>query len=195
MVYPRAGGFTEIGTLLRIVRVDYFRDGRSIVETVGTTRFRIVEHSTLDGYVVAKIQTINDISIPEEEELEAAETTGSREILPDTNRAPHSRFPLTIADIDRTPTINLMEFASDFVQRMKSKGAPFLDPRALILYGECPEDPAIFPWWFASVFYVPFAEKYRLLGTVSVRERLKICCRWVIAAQNKPWLSSSCSVM
>lgn len=31
-------------------------DGRSMVETVGTTRFRILERGSLDGYMVGRIE-------------------------------------------------------------------------------------------------------------------------------------------
>lgn len=45
----------EYGTMLEIRSVQMLPDGRSMVETVGTYRFRIVEKGSLDGYMVAKI--------------------------------------------------------------------------------------------------------------------------------------------
>lgn len=54
---PRtAGGGTDFGTLLEIRTVQMFPDGRSMVETWGVQRFRILERGTLDGYMVGRIE-------------------------------------------------------------------------------------------------------------------------------------------
>lgn len=54
---PRtAGGGTDFGTLLEIRTVQMFPDGRSMVETWGVQRFRVVERGTLDGYMVGRIE-------------------------------------------------------------------------------------------------------------------------------------------
>lgn len=42
--------------MLRILSVQMLPDGRSMVETIGTHRFRILESGTLDGYMVARIE-------------------------------------------------------------------------------------------------------------------------------------------
>lgn len=47
---------SEYGTMLEIQSVQMLPDGRSMVETKGTHRFRILERGTLDGYAVARIQ-------------------------------------------------------------------------------------------------------------------------------------------
>ena len=46
----------DYGTMLRILSVQMLPDGRSMVETIGTHRFRILESGTLDGYMVARIE-------------------------------------------------------------------------------------------------------------------------------------------
>ncbi|KAK5653135.1 hypothetical protein OQA88_9234 [Cercophora sp. LCS_1] len=189
------GDFMECGTLLRIVNVEFFPDGRSLIETVGTSRFRILSSAILDGYVVAKIEKINDISIAEEEELEAAETGGAsghdpardtRELTGEDGQT--SIYPRSQAEIDRTSTSDLMDFATSFVGRMRERSVRWLAARIYAIYGECPDDPALFPWWFANVLPVRESEKYRLLATTSVRERLKICCAWVIEWERDTWL-------
>lgn len=48
-------GAEEYGTMLEIKSVQMLPDGRSMVETKGTYRFRIAEKGTLDGYMVARI--------------------------------------------------------------------------------------------------------------------------------------------
>jgi Lon protease-like protein len=42
--------------MLEIRGVQMLPDGRSMVETWGTFRFRILERSSLDGYAVARIE-------------------------------------------------------------------------------------------------------------------------------------------
>lgn len=56
----------DYGTMLAIRNVQMLPDGRSLVETWGTWRFRVMERGTLDGYMVARIERIEDY----EEELD-----------------------------------------------------------------------------------------------------------------------------
>jgi Lon protease-like protein len=191
MVLYQNDSFVELGTLLRIVNIEFFPDGRSLLETIGVSRFRILRHGIVDGYTVAKIDRINDISIADEEDLEARETA-AQSTTADTSSLAHagggapapppstSRFPRTRDDVDGLATQALMDFATDFVARMRARSVRWLTARILAIYGECPADPAVFPWWFARVLPLHEMERYRLLSTTSVRERLKICCGWII---------------
>lgn len=72
MVLPsRAhGGFSQYGTMLEIRNFHMFDDGRSVVETVGVHRFKILESGLMDGYNVARTERIEDIDDEQEEELE-----------------------------------------------------------------------------------------------------------------------------
>ncbi|KAM0384581.1 hypothetical protein ACHAPY_001960 [Fusarium culmorum] len=203
--FPGDSDFHELGTLLRIVNVQFYSDGRSLIETVGLSRFRVLEHGFLDGYMVGKTERVDDISLEDEEAAEAAEASpmelesnqgpmleGDKESTEPTSPLPHSsssspHMPTSVADIDIMSTQSLMHFASSFVARMRQQSVPWLAERMLTIYGECPEDPAIFPWWFASILPVKDIEKYRLLGTSSVRERLKICCIWIVEWQMARW--------
>jgi Lon protease-like protein len=61
MIMPptTAGGRSsgnDFGTMLEIKSIRMLRDGRSMVETRGTYRFRIMERGTFDGYMVARIE-------------------------------------------------------------------------------------------------------------------------------------------
>ncbi|KAG6900954.1 hypothetical protein C0993_004391 [Termitomyces sp. T159_Od127] len=63
MVMPSKGGLSphlDYGTMLEIRSVQMQPDGRSYVETWGTYRFRILEVGTLDGYMVGRIERIDD---------------------------------------------------------------------------------------------------------------------------------------
>ncbi|ROT42797.1 hypothetical protein SODALDRAFT_375060 [Sodiomyces alkalinus F11] len=179
--------FMPCGTVLRIVNAEYFEDGRSLIETVGVSRFRVLRHGILEGgYTAAKTERIDDVSVAEEEDREVAETQsriGStvEDSLSEPTRGPNTAGLTYAAEsLDRMPTRQLLDFAIAFVRRMQQKSVPWLANRILAIYGECPDDGARFPWWFASILPVKDAEKYRLLETTSVRERLKICCHWAI---------------
>ncbi|KAI1409536.1 hypothetical protein F5Y13DRAFT_170075 [Hypoxylon sp. FL1857] len=198
---PGEPEFMELGTLLRIVNIEFFPDGRSLLETVGVSRFRVTRHGWLDGYVVANIEKVDDISVAEEEAIEASETMHTRGIrelatepsTPDPTN-PEQAVPsrsrglsVSMEDLDTLPTRELVEVGVDFVRRMRARSVAWLTARVLAIYGECPTDPTIFPWWLASILPVKDEEKYRLLGTSSVRERLKICCRWIVEWESTTW--------
>ena len=74
MVLPSRtnGGTEEYGTMLEIKSVQMLADGRSMLETVGSYRFRLLEKGSLDGYTVGRVERIDDISLEEEAELERA---------------------------------------------------------------------------------------------------------------------------
>ena len=59
--------FADYGTLLYIRGLVYTQDGRSIVDTIGQRRFRVIERGTRDGYNTAKVQLIKDDPIEQHE--------------------------------------------------------------------------------------------------------------------------------
>ncbi|KAK2592518.1 hypothetical protein QQS21_009793 [Conoideocrella luteorostrata] len=215
--------FHSLGTLLRVVNAQFYPDGRSVIETVGLTRFRVIRHGELDGYTVAKTERIDDVSLEEEGAMEAAEVAARPRSQQSSSADDHSHSdvrmhtqnnqnnnpdgvgdpeqgsdddelprpqpaPTTVSDLRLMSTQSLMRYATDFVAKMGSQSVPWLTAHALSIYGDCPNDPAIFPWWFASMLPVKDLEKYRLLATSSVRERLKICCMWIIEWESTRWL-------
>ncbi|KAI1854544.1 hypothetical protein JX266_000662 [Neoarthrinium moseri] len=200
-----AGGapFSEIGTLLRIVNIEFFPDGRSLLETVGVSRFRVTRHGVLDGYVVGQVEQIDDVGLAEEEAMEISETMrgqgvqdftqrGEREasatpLSPQSPATPTHSTALTLADLDTKSTRDLLDIGIGFVTRMRGQSVSWLAGRVLAVFGECPTDPTLFPWWFASVLPVSDDEKCRLLGTSSVRQRMKICCRWIVEWESSRW--------
>jgi len=185
--------FYEYGTLLHIESMHLMPDGRSLIETVGVSRFRVLKHGTLDGYTIGKIERVDDISIAAEEALEAQETGSSsvRSIsAQDHFGAPPHHSPPTssrASKLDRMSTQALFEMGVAFVKKMRDQSAPWLHARVFQAYGECPNDPAVFPWWFASVLPTADSEKYKLLMTNSVRQRLKICAGWIVDIEGQTW--------
>lgn len=83
------GGVMEYGTMLEIQSVQMLPDGRSMVETVGTHRFRLLEKGSLDGYTIGRVERIDDIP-PEEEAALEAQAVRAAKAAKDA-RAAHSR--------------------------------------------------------------------------------------------------------
>ncbi|XP_074863827.1 LON peptidase N-terminal domain and RING finger protein 3 isoform X2 [Carettochelys insculpta] len=53
-------GFADYGCILEIRNVEFFADGRSVVDSIGKRRFKVIQHSQLDGYNTADIEYIED---------------------------------------------------------------------------------------------------------------------------------------
>lgn len=176
--------FMEYGTVLRIDRINFLSDGRSLMTAIGLTRFKVVDWGVLDGYHIARTERIDDISLAEEESLEAREmaAAASNATPSEGNDGESSEMPL-----ETLSTQQLLQLCLDFVQKCRAEGAPWLRQHTLASYGEPPADPARFPYWFASVLPIEEEEKYALLPTTSMRERLKITARWARKLESKEW--------
>ncbi|KAL1953202.1 hypothetical protein VTO42DRAFT_3408 [Malbranchea cinnamomea] len=174
--------FMQYGTMLQIDRFDLLPDGRSLISTTGLYKFKVVQSSMRDGYHVGKIERVDDISISEEENLEARETASAFA----TDEEDHNQ-------IDHLPTQQLFEICKDFVRKQHAKGAPWLHDRILATYGQAPSEPALLPYWLATVLPIPDEERYALLPATSVRERLKISVKWIRKMENKEWISPTSS--
>jgi len=62
------GGYYKYGTTLKINQFKLLEDGRSLLQTVGTRRFKVVERSIREGYNVAKVKYLEDDPIPEDQQ-------------------------------------------------------------------------------------------------------------------------------
>ncbi|KAK6173031.1 hypothetical protein SNE40_016570 [Patella caerulea] len=56
-------GFSDIGCMLEIRDVQFFSDGRSILDTVGGRRFRVLSKGHRDGYDTAKVEFLKETAI------------------------------------------------------------------------------------------------------------------------------------
>lgn len=61
--------FSDYGCILEIREVQYFPDGRSLVDCMGGKRFRVLSRGQRDGYQTAKVEFLAD-NQPEGQELE-----------------------------------------------------------------------------------------------------------------------------
>lgn len=179
--------FLEYGTLLEIVNYELLRDGRSFIETRGVGRFKVKAHGMLDGYNVGRVERVEDISLAEEGAAEQRETTMARDYAEIFFREhPQTPLPTDIA-IETLSTQQLLDSCTSFVREMREASAPWLRERIIQVYGEPPEDPALFPYWFASVVPIVEEEKYVLLRTTRVRERLKVVYSWIGRIRGQRW--------
>ena len=99
-------------------------------------------------------------------------------------------LPLTedpVEQLHRLPTQLLLDHALQFIANARARSARWLHQRVLDAYGQPPSDPALFPYWFASVLPIAEEEKYQLLPATSVRERLKITARWIQRLEAARW--------
>jgi Lon protease-like protein len=173
---PGGPHWQEYGTVLFIDRVEILPDGRSLLETRGLYKFRTLETAMLDGYLTGRVQRVDDISIHEEEAIEARETSVA---TPPEDEE--------LGRIQRLSTQQLLEYGLGFVRQAQGRSARWLHQRVLAAYGQPPEDAATFPYWLASVLPIAEAEKYTLLPATSVRERLKITAAWIHRLEQARW--------
>jgi len=182
---PGGSHWREYGTVLFIDRFEVLPDGRSLLETRGLYKFRIVETGMIDGYLAGRVQRVDDVSVQEEEAIEARETS-----------VPPQPEDDELTRIYHSSTQELLEYGLNFIQQANLRSARWLHQRVLAAYGQPPEDAATFPYWLASVLPIADLEKYTLLPATSVRERLKISAEWIHRLEKARWhQSSSCIVL
>ncbi|XP_075608218.1 LON peptidase N-terminal domain and RING finger protein 1 isoform X2 [Balearica regulorum gibbericeps] len=61
--------FADYGCMLQIRNVHFLPDGRSVVDTVGGKRFRVLRRGMKDGYCTADIEYLEDVKVADEEQL------------------------------------------------------------------------------------------------------------------------------
>ncbi|XP_078073608.1 LON peptidase N-terminal domain and RING finger protein 1-like isoform X2 [Mustelus asterias] len=60
-------GFTDYGCMLHIRNIHFLPDGRSIVDTVGGSCFKVLQRGQKDGYYIANIEYLKDVKVTGEE--------------------------------------------------------------------------------------------------------------------------------
>uniref|UniRef100_UPI0037E7A8AD LON peptidase N-terminal domain and RING finger protein 1 n=1 Tax=Semicossyphus pulcher TaxID=241346 RepID=UPI0037E7A8AD len=64
-------GFVDYGCMLTIRSVHFLPDGRSVVDTIGGKRFRVLSRGMKDGYSTADIEHLEDTRVEDSDELES----------------------------------------------------------------------------------------------------------------------------
>ncbi|KAG8718888.1 hypothetical protein FRC08_004107 [Ceratobasidium sp. 394] len=185
MVMPRQSANStegnDYGTMLEIKSVQMLSDGRSMVETFGTFRFRILERGTLDGYLVGRIERIDDYPPEVEAEIERNAMMNPTE----------SDLPLRA--IERSNQ-ELVDVCRQFIDQLRNGTAPWVVQRLNNTYGPMPHDISSFSFWVALVLPIDEHEKAKLLPVRSARLRLRLVVHWIEQLNNNWWFSSGCVV-
>ncbi|XP_008844300.1 LON peptidase N-terminal domain and RING finger protein 1, partial [Nannospalax galili] len=63
--------FADYGCMLQIRNVHFLPDGRSVVDTVGGKRFRVLKRGMKDGYCTADIEYLEDVKIENGDEIQS----------------------------------------------------------------------------------------------------------------------------
>ncbi|KAF2761381.1 LON-domain-containing protein [Pseudovirgaria hyperparasitica] len=184
--------FVQYGTLLEIINYQYEADGRCYIETRGVGRFRVRSHTMVDGYITGNIERVDDVGIAEEEEREASEILAAADLPRESQELETSQInsysPAELnAKLKSMTTQELLQKGREYVESMRTASARWLDDRIVEAYGGPPEDAATFPYWFASVLPIHDEEKYVLLHTTSVRDRLKVVNCWIHRIERQRW--------
>uniref|UniRef100_A0A3B4WGA7 LON peptidase N-terminal domain and ring finger 4 n=1 Tax=Seriola lalandi dorsalis TaxID=1841481 RepID=A0A3B4WGA7_SERLL len=61
--YEHGKGFADYGCMLEILSLELLADGRSYVDTVGGSRFRVLKRGQRDGYHTADIEYLEDLKV------------------------------------------------------------------------------------------------------------------------------------
>ncbi|TFK75887.1 hypothetical protein BDN72DRAFT_756486 [Pluteus cervinus] len=219
---PGAGhAQAEYGTMLEIRRVELTRDGRSYVEAFGTYRFRILERGTLDGYMVGRIERVDDfpedlsetVYHPLPRDLDAPESEQSPEEItpsdpePLTQSSPATSFgertspsisaptPRSSPPIPPVTNEDLMVNCRAFLDRLQQGAAPWVVQRLNNWYGPMPTDPTTFSFWVALVLPIEDQERAKLFPIRSTRLRLLLVSHWIEQLNNHWWFTSGCVIL
>ncbi|KAH8118293.1 hypothetical protein DFH11DRAFT_661815 [Phellopilus nigrolimitatus] len=170
------------GTMLEIRSVQMLPDGRSMVETWGTHRFRILETGTLDGYMVGRVERVDDIPVELEDEAEreiasmlAAQLNNQTEASSSSNTYPSPPAALPL----QPTTEELIAICHAFIEQLRNGTAPWVVQRLNNTFGPMPTDTSIFSFWMAQVLPIDDHEKAKLLVIKSARGRLRLVVHWI----------------
>lgn len=202
---PNSG--PEFGTMLEIKSVQMLADGRSMVETWGTHRFRILEKDTFDGYFVGRVEKIDDYdddlaewAAEDDDHPPSSSTAAHVDARPPsppsllTSIVHRISPPLSPALATRSPepissaafrqflsTPALLATCHAFLSQLRAGTAPWVVQRLNYTYGPQPPDtdPGAFSFWMGMVLPIDEHEKAKLLPVKSVRLRLRMVVGWI----------------
>jgi len=200
MVMPAPpGGTTDYGTMLEIRSVQMLPDGRSMVETFGAHRFRILERGTIDGYMVGRVERIDDVD--DEVEAEIVERiTGAQsqaESASHSQSRSRSRRSQTASGSAQAEMTNeeMLEICKAFVDQLRAGMAPWVVQRLNHTYGAMPDDVSDFTFWMGLILPLDEHEKAKLLPIRSPRLRLRLLVHWIEQLNSQWWFMSGCTIM
>jgi len=145
--------FSDYGTMLEIRDIQYFPDGRSVVDTMGGRRFKVLERGTKDGYATAKVEFLHDV-IPNGQELQELQQ---------------------LHDRTRALAVSWFERASDEIKAgiLSHYGAmPALEQD----YVSSSSGPA-WTWWVLAILPLDSQAQQQILSQIHLKKRLEAISR------------------
>uniref|UniRef100_A0A3Q2DBJ4 LON peptidase N-terminal domain and ring finger 4 n=1 Tax=Cyprinodon variegatus TaxID=28743 RepID=A0A3Q2DBJ4_CYPVA len=146
--YEHGKGFADYGCMLEILDMERLPDGRSYVETVGGSRFRVLKRGQRDGYHTADIEYLEDVKV-EGSELELLQHLHD----------------------------SVYQQAQDWYQRVGSRSRDHINrqhgsmPDKEADIQASPHGPA-WCWWLLSVLQLDPAYQTTFLSLTSLKDRL-----------------------
>lgn len=142
-------GFVDYGCMLIIRSVHFLPDGRSVVDTIGGKRFRVLSRGMKDGYSTADIEHLVDTRVEDSDELQR---------LQELHDAVYEQARVWFQDLK-------IHFHDQILQHFGAMPEPEADIQAT------PNGPACC-WWLLAV--LPIDPRYQLsvLSMTSLKERL-----------------------
>lgn len=127
--------------MLEIRDVSMLPDGRSIVETWGTHRFRIMERGVMDGYVIGRVERVDDIDdeVPQGPNVTEGVYGG----------------PINGRNASAPSNEELLAVCHEFLEELK-EGTPWVGQHLHNNYMAMPEDIAQFSFWMTLVGTIIF---------------------------------------
>ncbi|KAI9448212.1 LON-domain-containing protein [Lactarius indigo] len=201
----------DFGTMLDIKKVRMLPDGRSMVETQGTYRFRIMERGSIDGYMVSRIERVFDCpplypdvpNVPDDAPPIPAPAPASVNLEADVSN------PASVTTLPPTPSESgprssytqdvreLVDVCLVFLDQVQRGGAPWVVQRLNRLnhiYGPMPTDPSYFSYWMAMALPIEETEKAKLLPVKSPLLRLRLVVHWIEQLNSNWWFTNGCVV-
>ncbi|MBN3308192.1 LONF2 protein, partial [Amia calva] len=154
-------GFADYGCMLEVRDVKFFPDGRSVVDTIGVSRFKVLSHGQRDGYNTAKIEYLEDKKVEGEEYTELV-------------RLHDSVYDQAVAWFTSLKENMKNQILSHFGS-MPGKQS---DPQA------SPSGPA-WCWWLLAVLPLENRAQLTILAMTSLKERLIAIRRVLIFVTRK----------
>ncbi|KAL7385085.1 hypothetical protein ABVT39_015201 [Epinephelus coioides] len=154
-------GFADYGCLLEVRDVKFFPDGRSVVDTIGVSRFKVLSHGQRDGYNTAKIEYLEDKKVEGEELVELLK-------LHDSVYEQANNWFTSLKD-------NMKSQILSHFGHLPSKDP---DPQA------SPSGPA-WCWWLLAVLPLENRAQLTILAMTSLKDRLIAIRRVLIFVTRK----------
>ncbi|XP_078142131.1 LON peptidase N-terminal domain and RING finger protein 2 [Centroberyx gerrardi] len=154
-------GFADYGCMLEVRDVKFFPDGRSVVDTIGVSRFKVLNHGQRDGYNTAKIEYLEDRKVEGEELAELLK-------LHDSVYDQANNWFTSLKD-------NMKSQILSHFGHLPSKDP---DPQA------SPSGPA-WSWWLLAVLPLENRAQLTILSMTSLKDRLIAIRRVLIFVTRK----------